>query len=172
VLEVLKERYAELNETCFHGRLPQVAVRVSRRMTSTAGQYDPNKREIAIASRFVESYPDELDSLLLHEMVHISTGGGHGSRFREEWERLRASGAPVSATYQDFRHCVQFAPSRPRPFRYLCPECGDEFPRTRPFGEARWCGKCVNRARRRGEEPFAPHRRLVTATWLVGTLPL
>jgi len=159
----LAERFAALNVAWFEAALPPVRFRLSTRMTSTAGMFDPRKNEIAVASRFLDMHPEGVDELLLHEMVHVKTRDGHGPTFRREWERLRVAGAPVPAVYRQFRHCPDFAPLRPRPYRYLCLECGQEFPRAPPFPEARWCARCVSAARRRGDNPFAPHRRLVTA---------
>ena len=156
----LRERYAAFNAAWFDRRLVRVRFRVSGRMTSTAGQYDLGKREITIARRFLETFPEKIDGLLLHEMVHVATRDGHGAKFRREWERLRAIGAPVPDVYEEFRHCPQFAEARPRPYVYVCPACGEEFPRVRPFAESRWCAGCVRQARRRGENPFAPGHRL------------
>ena len=160
----LLARYLHLNTAWFGGRLPLVRLRVSRRMTSTAGQFDPTKGEIALAHAYLETHPDRVDDLLLHEMVHVGVAGGHGEPFRREWLRLREAGAPVPTTYRDFRHCPQFAPLRPRPFVYRCPGCGGEFPRTRAFRDARWCARCAHRARRCGEDPFPWNRRLVVAS--------
>ena len=97
---------------------------------------------LAVATAFVEAHPDRVDELLLHEMVHVATRSGHGPPFRREWQRLKVAGAPVSHVYREFRHCPQFAPGRPRPYLYRCPQCDAEFPRTRPFREPRWCASC------------------------------
>ena len=163
-LDDLRARYLRLNTAWFGGRLPLVRLRVSRRMTATAGQFDPGRGEIALAHAFLEGHPHRVDELLLHEMVHVGVPGGHGAPFRREWQRLRDAGAPVPPLYQDFRHCPQFAPLPPRPFVYLCPRCGGEFPRTRALLEPRWCARCVRWARRRGEDPFQWSRRLVAAS--------
>ncbi len=158
--EVLAARYAALNETWFDGRLPPVGFRVSRRMTSTAGQYVDPPGEITVAQRYLDAFPEKVDELLLHEMVHVATRSGHGRAFRREWHRLLDLGAPVPPDYGEFRHCPAFAAPRARPYRYRCPACGHEFSRTRPFREARWCLACATRARRRGLDPFADDRRL------------
>lgn len=160
MLDCLRARYAALNQEWFDGALPEVSFRVSSRMTTTAGQYDLSKGEIAVAARFVDAFPDRVDALLLHEMVHVATRAGHGPRFRAEWQRLRDASAPVSISYAEFRHCPEFASPQPRPYEYLCPVCGGSFARTRPFRGARWCGSCVNRARREGGDPFSSERRL------------
>ena len=159
--EDLARRYDALNDAYFGLRLEPVAFRLSPRMTTTAGQFEPDAGVIAVSRRFLQAFPDEVDSLLLHEMVHVATRDGHGRAFRREWQRLVRLGAPVPSVYREFRHCPQFAPSRPRPHVYRCPVCGDHFPRTRPLGDARWCRPCVNRARREGADPFDKRRRLV-----------
>jgi hypothetical protein len=157
----LAERYRAFNRQWFGGKLVRVRFRISTRMTSTAGLYDIGRREIAVARRFLDMFPEQTDSLLLHEMVHVATRDGHGPKFRREWERLRGAGAPVPEVYRDFRHCLAFAPLRERPYRYHCPVCGEHFARTRPFRGARWCGACVRHAQRGGTDPYAIDRRLV-----------
>ena len=143
--DALRDRYDELNARWFGGQLPEVTIRLSRRMATTAGQWEPDAKRITVASRYVQAFPDQVDELLLHEMAHIAARDGHGRKFKAEWQRLRDAGAPVSATYREFRHCTPFAAPTPRPYLYVCPLCGGEFPRTRPLLDDRWCRPCSRR---------------------------
>ena len=157
----LRRRWDLLADRYFPGRTPPVTLRLSTRMTSTAGAWYPSRGEVAVAARFVDMWPDEVDALLLHEMAHVATGAGHDAAFRREWRRLLLDGAPVPSDYRAFRHCPPFAPPASRRFVYACPACGEEFRRVRAFRGGRWCRSCEGAARRRGEPPFDPARRLV-----------
>jgi predicted SprT family Zn-dependent metalloprotease len=121
--------FDEFNWTYFNGKLPQVGITYSTRMTS-AGSYTPCQKLIRISRRYHELFPEELQDTLKHEMIHILYPN-HNAAFKREAARLGASLRAKSH------------PSLRRPPRYLyvCPGCGHEYPRQKRLRMAS-CGRC------------------------------
>ncbi len=88
----LNVRYRRLNRRYFGGRLPPCPVKVA--YGDTAGQCWREERIIWIHA---STPATELASALLHEMVHLATGAGHGDAFRAELRRVAALGSKAAA---------------------------------------------------------------------------
>jgi hypothetical protein len=120
-VERLSALFRELNARHFAGRLPDVPIRVSGRMSSRLGQLSltpdgERSCEIGVSRRHIEVHSwEEVAHTLLHEMVHLwQVGDGqrvdHGPRFRAKaravgvtaaarrWVRPAGRGRPVRST--------------------------------------------------------------------------
>ena len=112
---------------------------------------------IELSPAYFEVYPEDLQGILVHEVVHVGLAVqgrpfGHGPLFREAC--LEAGGQLHGRALPG------------RVFRYRCPVCGAVLTRRRRSARDRWCAPCAEDAERRvGVDPFAPDRCLV----LVGT---
>ena len=94
LVNLLVTEHRELNEKWFDGALTSIAIRLSGRMASRLGHYDPGAdtgdAEIALSrAHVVEHGWREASHTLLHEMVHqwqYETGRpvDHGAGFREK----------------------------------------------------------------------------------------
>lgn len=89
--------YRAFNRTRFGGRLPEVPIRISRRMTRSLGTIsyggrgdDRRVREIAIAADLLApSNRSVLEDTLLHEMAHAEAWLRHGHRGHGPvWRRI------------------------------------------------------------------------------------
>ncbi len=109
----LEAAFHRLNVTHFGGRLPKAKVEWSGRMVRSAGICYPTRRLIRLSRVYFEAYPDDLEPILLHEMIHLEHSG-HGPAFRAEARRV---GAP--------RH-ARALPEREERWRWLgiCHHCG------------------------------------------------
>ena len=123
--DALAVLFDDLNCTYWDGRLPSVRLRWSKRLHASAGLYSPSRREIVVSTRYYEHYPEDLEAVLKHEMVHVWLHGQrlrgrlvgekpHGPAFRSEAVRV---GAPLR---------MKSYPGRHRAFKYEweCPACG------------------------------------------------
>jgi predicted SprT family Zn-dependent metalloprotease len=127
--------FDRLNERHFRGRL-RARLEWSTRMKTTAGKciVSPRGNTIRLATAFAVRYPELLERLILHEMIHL-VAPGHGAAFRAEARRCGVEPGP------DFVHCPEFGPRRPYRYLYACPVCGLEVPRRRT---GRWyCRRCA-----------------------------
>ena len=80
--------YDRLNATFFNGRLPRFMVR--RDFKAGAPTFcDVQNHRIHLP---VDLDPKEIEQAIVHEMVHIVTGGGHDDAFRSELKRLAKLG--------------------------------------------------------------------------------
>ncbi|MDP2871788.1 MAG: SprT family zinc-dependent metalloprotease [Bacillota bacterium] len=129
--------FDRLNRLHFGGRL-KARLEWSTRLRTTAGKcvVSPRGNVIRLATAFASRYPELLERLILHEMIHL-VASGHGAAFRAEARRCGVEPGP------DFMHCPEFAPRRPYRYRYTCPICGLEVLRRRT---GRWyCRSCAAR---------------------------
>lgn len=91
----LRALFQRFNEQFFSGRLPAYTIHVVARMTSIgeSGRWNKKRRLIEIQRGLSD---DEATSILLHEMAHAATNGGHGMPWKKEMIRLRETGAPLA----------------------------------------------------------------------------
>lgn len=96
--EDLHSKFLDLNRKYFGDCLPKkIKITKSKRMTRKAGacyfwnymdRVEPI--EIRLSEKYLQRYPFELDSVLLHEMIHMKLGNiGHAYDFVSEIERLK-----------------------------------------------------------------------------------
>lgn len=135
----LHRLYQRLRQTYFEGPQgnllpPAEAVRLewSNRLTASAGICYPRIRVIRLSTHYHAKHPEEIESTLLHEMIHLLVPG-HGAEFHRWLERIRTQGGRVE----------RFAKERALPpvarWRYTCRRCGRSFLRARrlPHGGRR-----------------------------------
>jgi predicted SprT family Zn-dependent metalloprotease len=123
----LHRLFDEYNWFYFNGKLPQVRIEYSTRMSS-AGSYTPGQKLIRIGRKYHELFPDEVADTLKHEMIHL-IHLNHDKAFRAEAKRL---GTSIKARSHPSLH-------RPPRFIYVCPNCGKEYPRQKRL----WMSSCA-----------------------------
>jgi SprT-like family len=97
----LQALYDRLNDSRFDGRLPDVLLRISRRMSHRYGQVQlhHNRRgervvlELAINGTLLDGHDADLLDTVLHEMAHVEAwlwrgDRGHGPAWKEIAERV------------------------------------------------------------------------------------
>lgn len=94
----LKELYIEYNKKYFNNKLPgihKVTLEWSNKMTRTAGSCNSKKRHIKIGAYYHNRHPEELDSTLVHEMIHLIEPN-HGKGFKRELKRITDMGLTIT----------------------------------------------------------------------------
>lgn len=103
----------------------QVRIEWSNRLTSSAGICYPKRRTIRLSTHYHVSHPDDVESTLLHEMIHLIVPN-HGPDFYAWIEAIRRQGGQV-ARYPKARATA----AQPPRWRYHCQKCGEEWSRYR-----------------------------------------
>jgi len=121
--QALNRLYERLNQRRWAGQLPKIPVRWSRRMHAIAGKYWRAKQgwEIVLSLPYHERFPQEVENILKHEMIHVwlhqrgiwKRGVAHGREFQREAERV---GAPLYCQSYEGMH-------RPYQYEWECPTC-------------------------------------------------
>jgi hypothetical protein len=95
----------DYNQWYWGGRLPEALI-VCARLFDESGEFYGMAagRTLILIDPALHKNSADIRETLLHEMVHIAVGGGHGKRFLREIERLMREGAPIS-----FRHVLRYA---------------------------------------------------------------
>ena len=95
-LQLLFTRY---NRRFWRGLLPTARVRIAE-LVDCYREWDEERSEISID---IKRHPNdrEVRSTLLHEMVHVVAGEGHGSKFWFQIERLLGQKAPVTISFPE-----------------------------------------------------------------------
>jgi hypothetical protein len=90
----LRKLFQEFNQRYFGGRLPAYRIRVVDCISwlGAEGQCLKKRKLIQVQRAVPEG---RVASLLLHEMAHAATNGGHGMPWKREMIRLREAGAPL-----------------------------------------------------------------------------
>ena len=93
-LDRLRGEFARVNHAYFGGRLPEVPLRLSSRMSRRNGHFMSDPLEIAISRTLCDHAAEgEAERTLRHEMIHLwqwaeGRKPGHGRDFRRWAERL------------------------------------------------------------------------------------
>ncbi|MFQ5691808.1 MAG: SprT family zinc-dependent metalloprotease, partial [Nitrospinota bacterium] len=146
--------FHKLNREHFRSSIPTPKIRLSRRMTASAGsvQYRQGRNTLTISIPYHDhhGWDGELVSTLKHEMIHLYLDRylgiqGHGKVFSALCEAIGTE-----------RFCKEIPRERPV-FVYACPRCGAEY---RYRKKVRlYCGICRN-----GSRPGATRLRLIRKT--------
>lgn len=126
--EYLRELYDHLHWRYFNNEFSEYDVQIqwSKMLTVSAGNCtsyrEAKKAIIKVSVWYYMQYPEDLEQVLLHEMIHIKIDG-HGKAFREEMQRIRALGGDVR------RYSKGVA--KKRKWKYECQRCGRNFSRLR-----------------------------------------
>ena len=114
----LKHRFNYYNKLLFYNKIADdTQIYWSNKMTSIGGNCTTsrigNPPIIKISRKYIERYPDALDSTILHEMIHayLPAGSGHGYLFKNEVDRLGSLGYKIDlhtrGNYTDFKYVLQ-----------------------------------------------------------------
>lgn len=119
------QRFRVLNELYFDGLFPNdLKISLSRRLYRKAGiclfqviNGTVRPIEIRLSSKYLELYPDDLENVLLHELIHLKLGHiNHDNSFVEELQRLNKKyGLHIRVK------------GKPLFFKYGCKICGKEY---------------------------------------------
>lgn len=101
-----------------------VRIEWSKRLTSSAGICYPGKRLIRLSTHYHQRFPEEIESTLLHEMIHLLVPG-HGPEFYAWLERIRRQGGRVA------RYAKERATQGKARWLYHCRGCGARWLRYR-----------------------------------------
>lgn len=134
----LYAKYLEFNKKYFDNKLPfDVKVVWDNRLVASAGSYNwswgNTNKTIKLSPHYIKKFPEELDNILLHEMIHASGIRGHGERFKKEMRRINSFGWNVQT------HSKERAVTH----TYVCKQCKQTIKRSRRINVERYvCGKC------------------------------
>ncbi len=136
--------------------LPTVTLRISNRMTRSAGVYRP-PGDIAISGHFLAAHgPAGTRGIVLHELAHHVTRYLHGGAATPHGDAFLAVASALGAS--------RYAESFPAPrlvYVYRCPVCGLEWKRGRRTraGRRYSCRRCAPRYDDRFRFVFTGMRR-------------
>jgi len=106
----LDRRYTELKEKYFGDwRLPHKLPKLlwSAKLTHAGANCKPRKKEIRISIPYIKQYPEELDSVLLHEMAHLLVPN-HGPQFKRVLRSINnIAGREVVSRYTKARATIR-----------------------------------------------------------------
>src|SRR6056297_3049978 len=138
----LYELYDEFNIKYFNSILPKsskIVLEWSGRLTASAGicYRKPKNSIIRLSTHYHEDFPEEIESTLLHEMIHLKIKG-HGPKFKDEIKRINLLGGNVK------RYSKRRATKKKINWIYKCKGCSKEYQRTRKFSNINKyrCGIC------------------------------
>ncbi|MDW7667612.1 MAG: SprT-like domain-containing protein [Bacillota bacterium] len=138
----LYELYGSFNTKYFNNTLPKpsdIIIEWSGRLTASAGVCYPKsyKPIIRLSTHYHEDFPEDIESTLLHEMIHLKIKG-HGKDFKNEIIRINSLGGKVN------RYSKRRATKKKINWIYKCKSCSKEYERTRKFSNINKyrCGLC------------------------------
>lgn len=123
--DTFRTRYFKDGEKYLIPPVDEVCIEWSNRLTSSAGICYPKRRIIRLSTHYHRAYPDDIESTLLHEMIHLLVPG-HGPQFHRWLERIQQYGGRI-ARYAKSRATAHEPPR----WRYRCRSCGAEWFRYR-----------------------------------------
>ncbi len=134
---LVQRMFSKLNREHFHSSIPTPEIRLSRRMTASAGlvQYGEKRHTLVISIPYHDHFgwDGELLSTLTHEMVHL---------YLERYRGIRGHGKVFSslcAALGTERYCKELPDEGPI-YVYKCPRCGTEYRYRRKV--RLHCGSC------------------------------
>jgi len=139
----LYELYNKFNILFFYGKLPkpqEVKIEWSDRLSRSAGVCYKNRRIIRLSTSYHFKYPEDIESTLLHEMIHLKIKG-HGKEFQDELKRINSLGGSV-ARYSK-------GPAKEAKWEYICEGCGQTLRKYKRYPQNIICGICRSKFRER-----------------------
>ena len=136
----LKKRFDFYNDKFFNNELTVDILEFSGRLTACAGKAYRKKGQLMIrlSTPYFKKYPEDLDNVLVHEMIHISGIFNHGPQFHAEVERINADGIVTVS-----KHCIARASVN---WVYTCEKCNitdEKSRRLANFGKVEYiCNFC------------------------------
>lgn len=124
----LEAKYKEFNERFFNSRLPEpntngFSIEWSTRMTRSAGMLHRKggKRTIKLSTHYAQRFPEDVENVLAHEMIHLKHAN-HGPAFKREAERINREGGMQIKVYAEGR-------AKEGRWLYKCQNCGTQHER-------------------------------------------
>ncbi len=141
-IDRLREVYDFFHETYFDNKYLDWDIKIewSKRLTSSAGNCTSyrNKKKalIKLSVWYYLQYPEDIERVLLHEMIHIETDG-HGKLFKKEIERIRALGGEVNIYSKGRARKDNYK------WEYTCNNCNKKYVKMKKFDIFKFvCSKC------------------------------
>lgn len=130
----LNGMYRMFNYMYFNGELPGcVQIEWNSRLTRVAGWCSNFDRVINISTEYAKRFPDDVGSVLLHEMIHLRERN-HTAGFKAEMDRIQMLGGDVNMHSKGRAKIPKYT--------VKCTECGNEFQRDRLVAGNALCAKC------------------------------
>lgn len=107
-------------------------------------------RKIEISSKYIQYYPNQLKTVLLHEMIHIilDINERHGIKFIEQMNRINKA-LEIEGEENRISIKIPFNKVMPKKYKYsyLCEKCGMIYNRVKnPINIRKYvCGKCLGK---------------------------
>ena len=153
----LRKKYNEYNERYFNNELPEleagkVDIEWSSRMTASAGMMVLRQsycgkvadRKIKISTHYAERYPEDVDNVIIHEMIHIlHPHDNHNEPFQQKADEINRKAEQLGEAIKITVHASDSAKA-PK-WSYICDSCGRDHTRQRRAkngGTGYRCGKC------------------------------
>lgn len=128
----LKALYNYYNKKYFNCELPRnTEVFFNSRLRSAGGWCMDQDRTLCLSTDYISKYPEEVDNVMLHEMIHIRVHS-HNESFSREMARIRDIGGDVT----------RYTKKRTRKYIVRCTGCGSEFRRSKLIPDSSYCSKC------------------------------
>lgn len=145
LLVLISRMFRKLNREHFHSSVPMPKIRLSRRMTISAGsvQYGHRQHTLTLSIPYHDHFGwgRELLSTLKHEMIHL---------YLERQRGIRGHGKVFLAFCESIgteRYCKELPRKRPLHV-YECPRCGTEYKYRKKV--RLFCGLCHTSSGRNG----------------------
>lgn len=122
----LYEKYEYYNKELFNDSLPKadsVTIEWDQRLKAAAGNCRVGRKHIKLSPAYHAKFPEEIESTLVHEMIHLSGVRGHGTAFEIEMNRINRQIPELKIT--------RYATARATEgkWKYVCESCGREHTR-------------------------------------------
>lgn len=138
----LYELYDNFNSKYFNNTLPkssEIIIEWSGRLTASAGIcYRKAKNSIIrLSTHYHKDFPEEIESTLLHEMIHLKIKG-HGQEFKKEINRINSLGGNVK------RFSKRRSTKKRINWIYKCKKCSKKYERNHKISKLNRyrCGIC------------------------------
>jgi len=146
-MENLKFLYDFCNSKFFNDELPKSIIpEYSSRLTSSAGICKKTikkgnlKTKVKISTHYLKKYPDELMSILLHEMIHVKHPyDGHQRKFISEMYRINKLLESINSSTKLSVHSKENALNN---YGFKCPNHGIIAYKPRKPRVSYLCNKC------------------------------
>lgn len=140
-----KENYVKLSSCgiSWNNRFRGATAGVARFGTKNGIEY----KNIEISSKYISAFPDQLKTIMLHEMIHIifDANEKHGLNFKSEMNRINNQ---LECEGHPYRISVHISRDKMMPkiykYSYRCSDCGQIYNRVRKSIDIKKfvCGKC------------------------------
>ena len=131
----LYEKYEYYNSILFNDSLPKaesVTIEWDQRLTAAAGNCRAGRKHIKLSPAYHTKFPEEIESTLVHEMIHLSGVRGHGTAFEIEMNRINRQIPELKIT----KYATARATEKAYNWKYVCEKCNQEHKRAKRLKNA------------------------------------